>query len=895
MVGKAQDWVTMVDPSTGSAVEVHPDDVQAAQDEQGLTIETPEQAGLRQYQQGEGRTFVEGAKSFGEHLLSSATLGAFDWAASQSPEYREARKMRDATFKAPSVAGEAAGFLLPGLGEVKALGVAGKAAKVVGAPVAAVSRVAGTAGRTVERVLAGEAAGGARAAIAKVAGGAVTGAVEGGAIGAGQALTEASIENRDLTAEMLLSHVKGGAEFGGLLGGAVSAGAKAFSAIGRKGVEIAGKTPVISDMLGGTRGAAALGETKALTAMGALGSDIKRIVKEGGPDAPARIGRRILEEGGFTGEGAMGRAVRHDLDSAKELATERVNHYGERISKVYDDLEATGQKANVATVIQDVETRVLAKLRESPFRPDHALAKRIQSDLEPLYASVRRADDIRVARELGDNISETYTKLNAALSGKATISRPLLTYFEREASVTQQHLRTIGLGSAAKELEAATSYLRYAYEQLNRGGKIGSKFNGRIANAKRAFSRFQATLDSSAKSGGVAELSYKELWKLRQRVDKQVKHWGTTQDPRASAYQDLRTVLKDQVDAQASKTGLAKEFRESNAGYADWIQVKRIAEERAASTAGNRSVGLTDTIAGVGSAAVFGGGIGGLAAGAASILANKFIRSAAGDRVMATVANSYSNWRKLTQATSDTAQQISTRVTNSIRTESAKANLIGFTERVTSQFNRQRDAVLAREDQRDKYVASFHDALAPVMAGNPDLAESTALVLSRGNAHLASILPTSPGFSDLMSGTNLDPQDVPESEKLGFLDREKLVRDPTRIIGDMRDGTITPEQVETLRATSPELYSLMSRALVSKLADQASRQRVPDYQDRLNAGIFLGVPVDATARPEVIAAYQRVHALMKAQQPPPSAARPSGTSLKRFARNRANSTDDRES
>jgi len=225
--------VTMIDPATGDAVPIHPDDVGTAA-EQGFTVETDQARKVREYQDANSGSFAEGAKAFSENALSSATLGLSDVALSQLPGYSEGRQMRDETFRGAGMAGQAAGFLVPGLGEVKALGTAGKFAKVVGAPASAASRLATRTGSLAERLVAGAAPGGARRVIAKGVGGAVGGAVEGGIIGAGQALSESAIQNKELTAELLLSHVRDGAAIGGVLGGGLGAGIEALAIGGRK-------------------------------------------------------------------------------------------------------------------------------------------------------------------------------------------------------------------------------------------------------------------------------------------------------------------------------------------------------------------------------------------------------------------------------------------------------------------------------------------------------------------------------------------------------------------------------------------------------------------------------------------------------------------------------------
>lgn len=865
MAGKASPppaltGVRMVNPDTLQTEPIHPDDVQSAA-AQGWTVETPEESRIRQYQQTKGGSIAEGAKSFAEHALSSATLGGFDLLASQSPEYREARQNRDATFKAPALLGEAAGFLAPGIGEVKALGAAGKVIKTVAAPVGTASKLATRAGTAVERIAAGAAPGASRRLGAKALGGTVGGAVEGGLVGAGQALSEASIENKELTAELLLDHVKSGAAIGGVLGGSLGAGIELLTG----GAKAVSKVPGVSDMFGGSRGVAGLAETKALTAFGALGSDIKRIVKEGGAEAPHRIGRRILEEAEFGGKGAMGRALRHDLESATELASTRVQHYGDELKSVYSKLDSTGERANVASVLADIDTKVLTPLRASKYGGDVGIARAIEADLEPLFAQVRKADDFRVSREISDGLSETYTKLKTAIDNKATISGDLLTSFEAEAKAARSQLKKFGIADdVTGALDDVTNSFRDAVRKVQVGGITGARQAARLAKAEEAFTRFASKLDDVVRKEGTPAISYGELWKLRQRVDKDVKNWTTQASPNAGAYRDLREALKDQIEAQVQKTGQAEAFRAANSGYADWIQVKRIAEQRAGSMAGNRSVGLTDTIMGIGGANLAGGPLG-VVVGAGAIVGNKFIRSAAGDRVLATAANSFANWRKVIEASDNATQSLVKRTGDAIRTVPLRIKTSGFSTRLSQQYDREREQALARQENQEQIVNQLALQVQGVRDISPELADATVRAGARGNAYLASIAPTSDGYLDLESMAAGSKDEVSDGQKSEFLQAAEIVKHPTAILEKIADGTLTPAQVKAAMAASPALYGSIVSNAVDKLSRQAARGRIPDYQQRVNLSILTGIPLDASMRPEVIAAYQKMYRSNDAQ------------------------------
>lgn len=843
--------VPMLNPETGATEQIHPDDVQAALD-QRYTVETPEQARLREYQDTSGNSIVEGAKALGENTLSSATLGLSDVALSQLPGYSEGRQLRDETFRGAALTGQAAGFLVPGLGEVKALGTAGKVAKAIGAPAAAASRVASRAGSLAERLVAGAAPGAARRVIAKGAGGAIGGAVEGGIIGAGQALTESSIQNKELTAELLLGHVRDGAAIGGALGGALGAGVETLAIGGRK---VAQGAPRLLESMTGAKGVEGLAQTKALASIGALGSDFKKIVKEGGKDAPRRLGERILREAefGFEGSGAVGRAVRSGLEEHADIAGRVAQREGERVGAVYRQLGERGEGVAATRVAADVERDVLAPLRSSGYAPDLRIAKSIERDLAPVFRNVERADQYRVSRELIGTFRENAAKVDDAIRSKrAPIGRQALAELEADAKAMRAHFGKAEQGFAIRELDNVLGNLRAAQSQLEKGGVLG----GRLAQASSALENLAKKVEESSAKNGVATLSHDYLWKLRQRIDKSIKQWEFGKDPRADAYRKVRDSIKAHAEEAAEKSSLGAEFKAANQSYSDWVKIRNISEQRAASVAGNRSAGLTDTI--VGAAGIAQGGITGGVMAVVGPLGNKFLRSAAGDRTLATLANSYSNWRKVTRAANNAAIQVSNSSRALVRASPVVAGT-GLGTRLAQDFDRRREQTLEQQQDTERLVAQLTQQLGPVAEVDPGLASATIQAGSRGAAYLASILPPAPGFADLDSISTPNGFDVPASLKEEFLRAEKAVRKPLSVIKTAEKGELTPDEVDALKASAPALYEAIRNHVVDEVSSEAEAGRVPDYQRQAQLSMLTGIPFDATFRPDVIAFYQGIH------------------------------------
>ncbi len=860
--------VTMIDPATGDAVPIHPDDVNTAV-EQGFTVETDQARKVREYQDASSGSFAEGAKAFGENALSSATLGLSDVALSQFPGYSEGRQMRDETFRGAGMAGQAAGFLVPGLGEVKALGTAGKAAKVIGAPASAASRLATRTGSLAERLVAGAAPGGARRVIAKGVGGAVGGAVEGGIIGAGQALSESAIQNKELTAELLLSHVRDGAAIGGVLGGGLGAGIEALAIGGRK---VATGAPRLLESMTGAKGVEGLAQTKALASFGALGSDFKRIVKEGGADAPRRLGERILQEAEFSGPGAMGRAVRHGLDEAADIAETKATEYGERVRKVYRQMTARGEDVELSRIAGDIDRDVLAPLRSSGFSPDARIAKSIERDLADVFEPVIKADKYRVSTELVGVFRENALKVDDALRGGSAASGQMLRELEADALKMRGHFGSAGQKPAIRELDNVMGNLRSAYSTLEGGGTLGARQLKRLENAQYALESLAKKVDQSGFANGTAKLSQEALWELRKRIDKSIKQWELGKDPRADAYRKVRDSLKAHADEAAERSSLGNEFRDANRGYSDWVQIKKIAEQRAGMMAGNRSASLTDTI--VGAAGIAQGGLTGGATALVGTLGNKFIRSAAGDRTMATLANSYANWRKVLRASTDASIKLSNETRALVKARPVAAAPTGLSTRLATDFDRSRDETIEQQNDTERLVAQLSTQLGGVAQVSPELASATIQAGSRGAAYLARILPQAPGFADLDNISTKDGFDVPEALKEEFLRAEAAIRKPTNVVKLADAGELTTDEVDAVKASYPALYEAMRGHIVDEVANEAEAGRVPDYQRQAQLSMLTGIPLDATFRPDVISLYQSIHAESATEQPIETLAKP---------------------
>ena len=892
----------MVDPA-GVTRSVHPADVQNAAD-QGWSVETPEEAKTRAYTKENGGSLAEGAKAFGEHAAESATFGASTYALSQLvPNYSEGRQNRDVTFKGLGIAGDLTGYAFPGLGEGKVAGFASKALKAVGAPVATVSRVAGRLGSAAEHLAAGAAPGAVRRVVAKGVGGAVTGGLEGAAIGAGQALSESSIQNKDLTAELLLSHIRDGASIGGIMGAGLGAGVETLSATGKAigGSRMAQHIPGVGDVLGaagGTRGLEGTAEMTALQSVGFQGSDIKRLIKQGGPEAPHKLGRMLLDEAEYSGDGAIARALKHDVESGADFLRGKKELFGERVGEVNRKLGESGARIDNSSVLRAVDDKILSPLRSSLDGDDASIVQAIEHTMGPVSRGVEKAEGLRAAQESLRGFRDSVAQLRQLGSVDEDLALQSSRSLLEGSKVLRAQLREVGLDEAAKELGPVESMLR--------GMKPGKLEGSNFGLAERSVDRAAQRLERTAVEHGTPSMSYDELWKLRRRIDKDIAHFGATTDPRLQAYQDLRNVLKEQIAAQAERTGLAAEFRSANEGYHNWSTLEQVASQRAGSLAGNRKIGLTDTIAGgagAGAGAVLGGGIGSVIGSLAATTGNKFMRSAAGDRLLATGLNKYTNWRNVVKAGDSAALDLATKTKATVEATPVKQRVVGLANRLTQNYENERQRLLEKTADKERMVDSLVAQLGDVRTVDPELANATIRAGTRGMDYLASVMPKPPGYQDLATAAQENAKggkkkshglDVPDSQKAEFLRVAKVIDKPTSVLERAKEGRLTPAEVTAVRTAYPNLANVMASQAIAKATQDASRGKVPTYQQRLQLSTLTGAPLDATLRPNVINAYQQMFA---ASGSPPQSQQPAQPQLRaagkapEYASRRRNFTD----
>lgn len=95
--------------------------------------------------------------------------------------------------------------------------------------------------------------------------------------------------------------------------------------------------------------------------------------------------------------------------------------------------------------------------------------------------------------------------------------------------------------------------------------------------------------------------------------------------------------------------------------------------------------------------------------------------------------------------------------------------------------------------------------------------------------------------------------DAPEADRFAFAEKLEVVQQPLSVLDSAAAGTLTEEQMEALRAVYPGLAQQVADAALERLVE--SPKGVP-YQARLMVSLLAGVDPDGTLSPEAIASNQ---------------------------------------
>lgn len=140
-------------------------------------------------------------------------------------------------------------------------------------------------------------------------------------------------------------------------------------------------------------------------------------------------------------------------------------------------------------------------------------------------------------------------------------------------------------------------------------------------------------------------------------------------------------------------------------------------------------------------------------------------------------------------------------------------------------------------------------AFAPNVAGG--LQKSTAAA----NQFLASKVPVMPSLGPL--GPKLKPS---QTQKTIFQNYYHGVHNPLHAMEKIKEGSLVPDDIETLTAVYPKMYQEMQKSIMSAMVDYVDKNGVNEIpnQTKMMLSLFLGQDMDASSSPQAIYANQAI-------------------------------------
>lgn len=110
-----------------------------------------------------------------------------------------------------------------------------------------------------------------------------------------------------------------------------------------------------------------------------------------------------------------------------------------------------------------------------------------------------------------------------------------------------------------------------------------------------------------------------------------------------------------------------------------------------------------------------------------------------------------------------------------------------------------------------------------------------------------------------------EPREPSQIEKNQYDRTMTIAQQPLSVLHHAKEGTITPQDIGTLKALYPSLYNRMSQKIMSELTDHKSSDGKIPYKTRMGLSMFLMQPLDSSMTPQSYQMSQQAHAIQGQQ------------------------------
>jgi len=176
-------------------------------------------------------------------------------------------------------------------------------------------------------------------------------------------------------------------------------------------------------------------------------------------------------------------------------------------------------------------------------------------------------------------------------------------------------------------------------------------------------------------------------------------------------------------------------------------------------------------------------------------------------------------------------------------------------------FKKISEEITSSAGDPDKMANRVSNATTPFQQGGaPNIADAFNGKLTNAMQYLNAQLP-----KPLTPPNPLIKQDFKPSDAAISAFERKLhtIMDPFSAIDDMKNGSLTSDQVQALQSVYPKLYEQMQTRIINHIS---SNEKTVPYGARLKLSLMMGAPLDPSLSPQSIQAYQSTYAQEEAAE-----------------------------
>lgn len=185
--------------------------------------------------------------------------------------------------------------------------------------------------------------------------------------------------------------------------------------------------------------------------------------------------------------------------------------------------------------------------------------------------------------------------------------------------------------------------------------------------------------------------------------------------------------------------------------------------------------------------------------------------------------------------------------------------------------------LMNQEEKIDKKVAEYSKDQGKMMALTGDLGHympghDTALsyTASQAVSYLSQLKPQE------KQGMILDAKYKDPIQEQAYNRALEISANPLRVVQNIKDGTITSHDINTLNNVAPGFASRLRQKMTEAMVEHVSEGETIPYKTRVGMALFLGQPLDSTMTPQSIMAAQI--------KPPVQMPHPTGGNMKSLAK-----------